>query len=113
MIDNLHFTKELGYKSKDALESGNLEEYANLMNVHWEHKKKRTKGMSNSFIDNLYALALKNGALGGKVIGAGGGGFLMFYANDQVKLRKAMRHAGVQEVRFHFDFKGTDILINS
>ena len=113
MIDNLHFTKELGYKSKDALESGNLEEFANLMNVHWEHKKKRTKGMSNSHIDELYALALVNGAIGGKIIGAGGGGFLMFYANDQVKLRKAMRNAGVQEVRFRFDLKGTDVIENS
>jgi D-glycero-alpha-D-manno-heptose-7-phosphate kinase len=110
MLDNLHFTKELGYASLAALESGNLEEFARLMDVHWQRKKARSSGMSNSHIDDWYDYARANGALGGKVIGAGGGGFLMFYAQDKQKLRHAMRQKGLQEVRFRFDFEGSKIL---
>ncbi len=110
MISNLHFIKELGLKSKDALESGNLLEFAELMNVHWEYKKQRSRNMSNNNIDDWYALARKNGALGGKMIGAGGGGFLMFYTQDKLKLRHTMREAGLSEVRFRFDFSGTQVL---
>jgi D-glycero-alpha-D-manno-heptose-7-phosphate kinase len=113
MIANLHFTKDLGLKSKDALESGDLHEFASLMNVHWEHKKKRSSNMSNNHIDDWYELARKNGALGGKMIGAGGGGFLMFYTDDKIKLRHVMRAAGLQEVRFRFDFSGTQVVAQS
>jgi len=113
MIDNLHFIKELGIKSKEALEQNNLHEFAHLMNVHWEHKKQRSSNMSNTDIDDWYALAQKNGALGGKVIGAGGGGFLMFYADDKARLRHAMREAGLEEVRFRFDFHGTQVIAQS
>ncbi|MHB1947158.1 MAG: GHMP family kinase ATP-binding protein [Gammaproteobacteria bacterium] len=113
MIANLHFIKELGLKSKDALETGNLHEFADLMNVHWEHKKRRSDNMSNNHIDDWYDLARKNGALGGKMIGAGGGGFLMFYADDKVKLRHTLREAGLQEVRFKFDFAGTQVIAQS
>ena len=113
MTANLHFIKDLGLKSKDALESGDLNEFAELMNVHWKHKKERSGNMSNNDIDSWYELALKNGAVGGKMIGAGGGGFLMFYADDKVKLRHAMRQAGLQEVRFRFDFAGTQVIAQS
>jgi D-glycero-alpha-D-manno-heptose-7-phosphate kinase len=113
MIDNLHFVKELGLKSKECLEAGQLAEFAALMNVHWEHKKKRSGGMSNSNIDDWYALAMQNGALGGKLIGAGGGGFLMFYTEDKVRLRHALTRAGLQEVRFRFDFQGSQVLVQS
>jgi D-glycero-alpha-D-manno-heptose-7-phosphate kinase len=110
MIDNLHRIKELGQRSQQALESGQLEEFARLMDVHWQRKKERSAGMSNGDIDRWYDCAIANGALGGKVIGAGGGGFLMFYAGDKVKLRHAMREQGLTEVRFRFDFEGTRIL---
>lgn len=113
MIDNLHFIKELGLKSQVALEQGNLLEFADLMNVHWDHKKKRSGNMSNSQIDEWYALARKNGAVGGKMIGAGGGGFLMFYTEDKAKLRHVLRQAGMQEVRFRFDFAGTQVIAQS
>lgn len=113
MIDNLHFIKDLGFKSKDALESGNLHEFADLMNVHWEHKKQRSNNMSNNKIDEWYELARKNGALGGKMIGAGGGGFLMFYTDDKARLRHTMRQAGLEEVRFRFDFAGTQVVAQS
>lgn len=110
MTDNLHFTKELGKQSQKALGSGDLLEFARLMDVHWQRKKERSQGMSNREIDAWYDCAMANGALGGKVIGAGGGGFLMFYADDKVKLRHAMREKGLTEVRFRFDFEGTRIL---
>jgi len=110
MLDNMHFTKELGYKSLEALETGNLEEFARLMDVHWQRKKVRSSGMSNQHINDWYDYAMQNGALGGKLIGAGGGGFLMFYANDKARLRHAMREKGLQEVRFRFDFEGTKIV---
>lgn len=113
MIDNLHFVKELGYKSKTAFEQGDLEEFANIMNVHWERKKLRSNAMSNDRINGWYDLAMKNGALGGKLIGAGGGGFLMFYAEDTKKLRKAMAREGLQEVRFRFDFDGSKVVTTS
>ena len=110
MITNLHFIKELGIKSKEALTSNNLDEFALLMNVHWDHKKQRSINMSNNQIDEWYHLARKNGAIGGKMVGAGGGGFLMFYAEDKVRLRKVLRQAGLQEVRFRFDFSGTQVI---
>ncbi|MEI7530046.1 MAG: galactokinase [Elusimicrobiota bacterium] len=113
MTENLHFIKDLGRRSKEALEAGDLHEFAAIMNEHWEHKKKRSGSMSNAHIDELYTLALNNGALGGKLIGAGGGGFLMFYTEDKTKLRHAMIKSGLQEVRFRFDFEGTKIVIQS
>jgi D-glycero-alpha-D-manno-heptose-7-phosphate kinase len=110
MLENLHFTKEIGHKSLDALESGKLDEFARLMDVHWQRKKARSSGMSNPQINIWYDHAMAHGALGGKVIGAGGGGFLMFYAGDKQKLRHAMREQGLQEVRFRFDFEGTKVV---
>jgi D-glycero-alpha-D-manno-heptose-7-phosphate kinase len=113
MIDNLHIVKQLGYQSKTALEAGDLRAFAELMHLHWEHKKKRTQGMSNNSIDQYYDLAREHGALGGKLIGAGGGGFLMFYTEDKTRLRRAMRDAGLREVRFRFDFEGSKLVVDS
>jgi D-glycero-alpha-D-manno-heptose-7-phosphate kinase len=113
MVANLHFVKELGRESKDALEAGDLHRFGELMNVHWEHKKQRSANMSNAHINQWYDLARANGAVGGKLIGAGGGGFLMFYAEDKARLRRAMREAGLQEVRFRFDFEGTTVVTQS
>jgi D-glycero-alpha-D-manno-heptose-7-phosphate kinase len=110
MLDNLHFTKDLGHQSLAALETGNLAEFARLMDVHWQRKKARSSGMSNDRINEWYDYAMTHGALGGKIIGAGGGGFLMFYAGDKAKLRHAMREKGLQEVRFRFDFEGTKVV---
>ncbi len=112
MVENLHFVKDLGYQSLEALKEGNLRHFAELMNVHWEHKKKRSGSMSNGDIDRWYHLALDNGAVGGKLIGAGGGGFLLFYTENKTRLRHAMAQAGLQEVRFRFDFEGTKTILN-
>jgi D-glycero-alpha-D-manno-heptose-7-phosphate kinase len=112
MLKNLHFVKELGIRSKEALESGDVIKFGELMHSHWEHKKRRSGGMSNPKIDELYELGLKNGAVGGKLVGAGGGGFLMFYASDRNKLSHAMSKAGLQEVRFGYDFEGTKVVLS-
>ncbi len=111
MLRNLHFVKELGYRSQKALVEGNPKLFGELMHEHWEHKKRRSQGMSNSQIDEWYELGRKNGAIGGKVVGAGGGGFLLFYAADRNKLRHAMARARLEEVRFRFDFEGTKVLL--
>ena len=111
MVDNLHFVKDLGYRSKAAIEAGNLADFGSLMHEHWTYKKQRSSGMSNPEIDAWYNLAMNNGAIGGKLIGAGGGGFLMFYTEDKRRLRHVMREAGMAEVRFRFDFEGTKVVV--
>ena len=110
MIENLHRTKDLGLRSLVCLEAGDTPSFAALMHEHWLGKRARSTSMSNDRINAWYDLAMANGALGGKLIGAGGGGFLMFYTTDRTRLRKTMREAGLQEVRFRFDFEGTKIL---
>ena len=112
MIRNLHYVKELAIRSEEALVSGRVTEFGALMHEHWEHKKRRSGGMSNPKIDEWYELGMRNGAVGGKLVGAGGGGFLMFYAEDRNRLRHAMARAGLEEVRFRFDFEGTKIMLS-
>jgi D-glycero-alpha-D-manno-heptose-7-phosphate kinase len=111
MINNLHDVKELGLRSKDVLESGNLQEFGRIMHEHWLHKRRRSLGMSNTSIDAWYDIAMANGAIGGKLIGAGGGGFLLFYTEDKRRLRRAMMAAGLKEVQFRFDFLGTQVVV--
>jgi D-glycero-alpha-D-manno-heptose-7-phosphate kinase len=112
MLENLHYIKDLGHRSKDALIKGNTSTFGTLMNEHWEFKKSRSTGMSNKFIDEAYEKALRSGAIGGKLVGAGGGGFLMFYAENKEKLRIAMTELGLEEVRFKFDFEGTRVILS-
>lgn len=111
MLNNMHDIKDLGLRSKQCLVEGRASDFGALMHAHWEHKRKRSKGMSNPQIDEWYELGMKNGALGGKLVGAGGGGFLMFYAEDRNRLRHVMSKAALEEVRFRFDFEGTKTLI--
>ncbi len=111
MISNLHFVKDLGYRILEAIESGNLPRFGELMHTHWLNKKKRSGGMSNADIDKWYQLGIDNGAAGGKLIGAGGGGFLMFYTEEKARLRRAMAEAGLHELVFTFDYEGTKIIV--
>jgi D-glycero-alpha-D-manno-heptose-7-phosphate kinase len=113
VVNNLHGIKELGYESKRALELGDLHRFAEIMDRQWRQKKERSQGMTNSTIDQAYELGRANGALGGKLIGAGGGGFLMFYTEDKTRLRRIMGQAGFREVRMRFDFQGTSVLVQS
>jgi len=110
MIANLQYVKDLGLRSQKTLESGDLETFATLMHEHWLYKKQRSGQMSNSAIDDAYEYAMKNGALGGKVVGAGGGGFLLFYTEDKRRLRHAMLECGFKETRFRFDPEGTKVV---
>jgi D-glycero-alpha-D-manno-heptose-7-phosphate kinase len=111
MLANLHYVKELAMASQKALEAGKATEFGEILHEHWEHKKRRSCGMSNGHIDEWYELGRANGAIGGKLVGAGGGGFLMFYAKDRRRLRQVMKKAGLDEVRFAFDFEGTKVLL--
>jgi D-glycero-alpha-D-manno-heptose-7-phosphate kinase len=112
MVENLHYVKELGYRSRKAFEQGQLATFGEIMHEHWERKRKRSSGMSNPRIDEWYELGRKAGAIGGKLVGAGGGGFLMFYAPEPQKVRQAMLEAGLEEVRFRFDFDGTRVVFS-
>ena len=112
MLRNLDYVKALAHRSKEALESGNLARFGELMHEHWEHKKRRSDGITNPEIDKWYSQAMRNGAIGGKLVGAGGGGFLMFYAADRSRLRQTMAEAGLEEVRFRFDFEGTKVVLS-
>jgi D-glycero-alpha-D-manno-heptose-7-phosphate kinase len=106
MLRNLDRTKQIGLESRDLLEAGALERYAELMHEHWLNKRDRSPGMTSGAIDELYELARRNGAIGGKLVGAGGGGFLLVYSRDVEATRRALTVAGAPEVRFGFDFQG-------
>ena len=114
MIQNLHGIKEIGLETKKHLEKGNVDILGELFHTHWEIKKRRSQKMSDPFIDECYETARKHGALGGKLVGAGGGGFLMCYCHnsDKAGLSEAMKKTGLRPVRFHFDFEGAKILVN-
>jgi D-glycero-alpha-D-manno-heptose-7-phosphate kinase len=112
MLSQLHFVKELGLRSLEILEAGRPIELGALFHEHWEHKRRRSAGMTNPQIDEWYDLGRRNGAVGGKLVGAGGGGFLMFYAENHRRLREAMSKAGLEEVRFRFSFEGTKVLFD-
>jgi D-glycero-alpha-D-manno-heptose-7-phosphate kinase len=114
VTDSLHRTKELGYRIKEALEEGDLDSFGLLLDEHWQNKKRRSGNISNANIDRWYALAKENGVLGGKIMGAGGGGFFMFYCsnNHKAQLRKALESAGLREMPYDFDFEGAKVLVN-
>ena len=115
MIDNLHQVKEIGLQTRKYLERGTVDELGDLFHAHWETKKKRSAKMTEPFIDECYEVARKTGAGGGKLIGAGGGGFLMLYCENGLKpkLVEAMSGMGLRWERFRFDFDGTKILVNT
>jgi D-glycero-alpha-D-manno-heptose-7-phosphate kinase len=106
MLENLHRTKELGFRSRELLLQGDLDAYAGLMHEHWQHKRTRSPGMTGEHIDRLYTLARRSGVLGGKLVGAGGGGFLLVYAARPEDTRQAMAAAGVSELVFDFEYGG-------
>ena len=114
VVDSLHRTKELGYRIKEALEQGDLEQFGLLLHEHWQNKKRRSGKISDPNIDRWYEIARENGGLGGKIMGAGGGGFFIFYCpnNHKAQLRKALTDAGMREMPYDFDFEGAKVLVN-
>jgi D-glycero-alpha-D-manno-heptose-7-phosphate kinase len=114
MLENLHFVKQLGYEIKGALEAGDITRFGELMHQHWERKRTRSSGMSNDRIDELYELArARGGATGGKLVGAGGSGFLLLHSHDRRRLRSVMTESGIREMDFSFDFDGSMVIVRS
>lgn len=111
MLKNLHAIADIGRQVREVLERGDTGAFGELMKEHWERKRARTKGMSTSDIDRWYEIGMANGAAGGKLVGAGAGGFLMFYANDPQAVRAAMAQAGLAELRFTFDHDGSTVIV--
>lgn len=111
MVEALNLIEELGKRIRDALEHGDTAAFASLMHEHWLSKRERSAGMSNDAMNRWYETGMANGALGGKLVGAGGGGFLLFYAEDPKALRAAMEREGLPEVRFSFEFEGSTMLV--
>jgi len=114
VLDSLHRTKELGYRIKEALLEGDLDRFGLLLDEHWQNKKRRSAHISNPQIDAWYELARQSGAVGGKIMGAGGGGFFMFYCprNRKAQLRRSLAEAGLREMPYDFDFDGAKVLLN-
>lgn len=113
VVDNMHYIKELGYKILDAVESGNITDVGIMFDQHWQHKKRISTKMTNPHFDRIYKIAKENGALGGKISGAGGGGFFLFYVEEKRdKFREEMKKLGLREMRYRFDFEGTKVLVN-
>lgn len=113
VVESMHYIKELGRKILEAVETGNITEVGRLFHSHWQYKKKISNKMTNERFDKIYEVARENGALGGKISGAGGGGFFTFYIeNGHKKLREAMKQLGLREMRYRFDFEGAKVLVD-
>ncbi len=113
VIESMHRIAEIGHKIVESLEMGNLDDFGALMDEHWSYKRRISTKMSNPTHEAIYQTALENGALGGKVTGAGGGGFFVFYTSQaHKKLRRAMLEMGLRELHYQFDLEGTKILMN-
>lgn len=110
ILNNLLYIKELGYKSMECLELGDFVGLGKIMDEHWGYKKQRSSIMSNPKIDHWYKIAQQYGAIGGKLIGSGAGGFLLFVTEDKQKLKKGLSAEGLKETPIKFDFEGTKIL---
>jgi len=113
IVDSMHYIKDIGYEILEAVESGNISKVGLLFDRHWQYKKQISTKMSNSRFDKIYEIAREYGALGGKITGAGGGGFFVFYVEEKLsRFRKKMKELGLREMRYHFDFEGTKVLVN-
>ncbi len=113
VIESMHYLKEVGYKMLEAIEGGNVTDVGLLLDKHWQYKRKISAKISNRYIDEIYKEAKQSGALGGKISGAGGGGFFLFYVEkNHSKVRSAMKKLGLREMRYRFDYEGTKVLVN-
>jgi D-glycero-alpha-D-manno-heptose-7-phosphate kinase len=111
VVDSMHYIKDIGYQILEAAESGNIDVVGQKFHEHWQYKKNISSKMSNPEFDRIYDIAQEHGALGGKISGAGGGGFFTFYVPDRQRpFREKMRELGLREMRYHFDFEGSKVL---
>lgn len=113
VVSSLCEIKDIGTEIRSAITEGNLHRFGELLDMHWQSKKRLSKGVSNPQIDAWYELARQHGAIGGKISGAGGGGFLMLYCEERkAELREAMRGAGLRELHFRLDFEGSKVVFD-
>jgi len=113
VVSSLSEIKDIGFEIRDSITRGNLRRFGELLHTHWQVKKRLSNGITNSKIDDWYELARRNGAIGGKISGAGGGGFLMLYCEeDKTQLRETLRGAGLRELKFRFDFEGSKVVFD-
>jgi len=114
VVDSLHETKEIGFRIREALEHGDLDCYGRLLDRHWQNKKRRSGKISDPNIEKWYVLGKDSGALGGKIVGAGGGGFLMLCCPPEYKagVRAALGSQGLREMPYEFDFEGAKVMVN-
>ena len=113
VIESMHYIKDLGYKILEAAEKGNISDIGLMFDQHWQYKKKISVKMSNPHFDKIYEIGKENGALGGKISGAGGGGFFLFYVEEkQGRFTEEMKKLGLREMRYRFDFEGTKVIVN-
>jgi len=113
VVESMHYIKDIGYQILDSVERGNITDVGLMFDEHWKYKKRISSKMSNPRFDEIYEMAKKNGAIGGKISGAGGGGFFLFYVEERRKdLRDAMKAMGLREMRYSFDLEGTKIIVN-
>jgi D-glycero-alpha-D-manno-heptose-7-phosphate kinase len=113
VVTSLREIKDIGLEISSAISKGNLRFFGQLLDVHWRTKKRLSQGISTPQIDAWYELAKQNGAIGGKISGAGGGGFLMLYCEEnKAQLREVMRKAGLRELKFRFDFEGSKVVFD-
>lgn len=113
-LQALHHIRNLAAQMQEALQAGDLRRFGSLLNEAWQAKKQVSSNISNSRIDWLYSLAIRSGALGGKITGAGGGGFFLLFCEPpfQAQVRRAMAAEGIREMSFAFDFQGAQLLVN-
>jgi D-glycero-alpha-D-manno-heptose-7-phosphate kinase len=113
VLSSLSEIKDIGFEIRDAIVRGNIRRFGELLDTHWQAKKRLSSGVSSPQINAWYELAKQNGAIGGKISGAGGGGFLMLYCEgDKTRLRNAMRGAGLRELSFRFEFEGSKVVFD-
>jgi len=113
VIRSLTEIKDIGIEIHDTIVRGDLRQFGELLDVHWQTKKRLSDAITNPQIDEWYKLARQNGAIGGKISGAGGGGFLMLYCEEnKPRLRAAMRRAGLRELNFRFEFEGSKVVFD-
>ena len=114
VTESMSVIKGLGYKVRDALQQEDLSSFGAIMHRHWSAKKEMSEKISAEAINNWYDVARENGALGGKIVGAGGGGFLMLHCTNgnKPRLREAMTERGLREMPYHIDFEGSKVMIN-
>lgn len=113
VVDSLLEIKDIGVEICDCILHGNLRRFGELLDIHWQAKKRLSGGVTNPQINAWYELAKHHGAIGGKISGAGGGGFLMLYCEDhKTRLREALRQAGLRELSFRFEFEGSKVVFD-